>query len=49
MKILKEDEFPNQRNKYRCPKCGEMFRLSSTMDRHKCNEMSSFNNAPITI
>ena len=44
MKLNYDDPYPNEKETYECPKCGEKFRLKSTMDRHKCpEELSLFN------
>jgi len=44
MKLFHNDPYPNERGRYECEKCGEKFRLQSTLDRHKCSEeVSLFN------
>jgi len=36
MKLHFDDPYPNERDTYECPRCGEKFRLQSTLDRHNC-------------
>ena len=50
MKLSSDDPYPNEKETYTCEKCGEKFRLQSTMDRHICDEhLLPFTNVEKTL
>lgn len=39
MRLNSEDTLLNKRDSYECEKCGEKFRLGSTLSRHTCDPL----------